>query len=131
MSKRIFSSEEQKQLKKNPNVENCSQGSITYAVAFKERAVQQYEKGYTATEIFKQAKFDINLIGRKQLGDCLRRWRRQFKKKGLIGLQDRRGRKKGKGRQTEVDRLKWLEAEVKYLKAENAFLAQLRAKRAE
>jgi hypothetical protein len=57
------------------------------------------------------------------------------KHKGLKGLSESRGRKKsGKQKTVELsaaERLQYLEAEVKYLKAENSFLAQLRAKRAE
>ncbi len=109
-------------------MQSCSKKSITYTRAFKEHAVQQYEAGLTATEIFKAAGFDLNLIGKKQPKFCLRRWRE-------FGCDNKRGRhhgaRKKDERNTETDRLKWLEAEVKYLKAENAFLAQLRAKRAE
>lgn len=135
MSKRIFSSEEQQLLHDNQFVKRCSDRSITYTTQFKEQAVRQYEEGLTSTEIFKRAGFDIDLIGRKQPKSCLRRWRAVYKKHGVIGLTEARG-KNGTGRKkkvyrTEADHLKWLEAEVKYLKAENAFLAQLRAKRAE
>lgn len=135
MSKRIFSSEEQQWLRENQNVKRCSDRSITYTTAFKEQAVQQYEGGLTSTEIFKRAGFDIDLIGRKQPKGCLRRWRATYKEKGIAGLTEARGKNsigtKKKQANTETDRLKWLEAEVKYLKAENAFLARLRAKRAE
>lgn len=135
MSKRIFSSEEQQLLQDNQYVERCSDRSITYTTQFKEQAVQQYEEGLTSTEIFKRAGFDIDLIGRKHPKGCLRRWRAVYKKHGIAGLTESRG-KNSTGRRkrpyrTEAERLKWLEAEVKYLKAENAFLAQLRAKRAE
>jgi transposase len=128
MSKRIFSSEEQVLLRSNNSVKRCSAKSITYATEFKKQAVRQYEAGLTTTEIFKAAGFDLNIIGKKQPKGCLRRWRTQ-------GCADRRGTHRGPRvkivQNTETDRLKWLEAEVKYLKAENAFLAQLRAKRAE
>lgn len=134
MSKRIFSSEEQQRLMANSNVKRCSERSITYTATFKERAVQQYAEGHTARDIFKQAGFDISLIGKKQPKFCLQRWRVRYKEEGTKGLADGRGQNRtGKKKRinTETDRLKWLEAEVKYLKAENAFLAQLRAKRAE
>lgn len=135
MSKRIFSSEEQQLLQKNQNVARCSDRSITYTTAFKENAVKQYEEGMSSTEIFRQAGFDLNLIGRRQPKCCLRRWRIRFKEYGIVGLTEARGKtstgRKKKRVNTETDRLKWLEAEVKYLKAENAFLARLRAKRAE
>jgi hypothetical protein len=55
----------------------------------------------------------------------------------LIGLQiETRGGHNGGGRfktkgLTETEKIKKLEAEVAYLKAENDFLAKLRAKRAE
>lgn len=128
MSKRIFSTEEQELLKSNQNVKSCSEKSVTYTSRFKELAVQQYEAGLTSSEIFKAAGFDLNLIGKKQPKCCLRRWRE-------FGCDDKRGTHRGPRvkivQNTETDRLKWLEAEVKYLKAENAFLAQLRAKRAE
>ncbi len=125
MSKRIFSREEQELLRNNPNVQYCSDKSITYTTTFKEQAVRQYEAGLTSTEIFKQAGFDLNLIGKQQPKECLRRWRT----KGCGDLRGKHNRERTI--RTETDRLKWLEAEVKYLKAENAFLAQLRAKRAE
>lgn len=135
MSKRIFSSEEIEQLRNNPYVRRCSDRSITYTTAFKERAVAEYEAGAASTEIFKSAGFDLNLIGRKQPKGCLRRWRERYKEKGSAGLTDARGKnstgRKKERTNTETERLKWLEAEVKYLKAENAFLAKLRAKRAE
>ncbi len=125
MSKRIFSDEEQERLKMNNNVLRCSEKAITYTIAFKEHAVLQYETGLTSTEIFKQAGFNLDLVGRQQPKECLRRWRTK-------GCEDLRGKHtRERSVRTETDRLKWLEAEVKYLKAENAFLAQLRAKRAE
>lgn len=109
-------------------MKRCSEKSISYTTAFKELAVKQYEAGLTSSEIFKTAGFDLNLIGKKQPKFCLRRWR-------AFGCDDKRGMHRGgrkkDERNTEIDRLKWLEAEVKYLKAENAFLAQLRAKRVE
>jgi len=135
MSKRIFSSEEQQQLKNNPNVERCSTKSITYTTAFKKRAVALYERGTTATDIFKESGFNLDLIGRRQPKNCLQRWRTRVKEVGVSGLKDTRGEnakgKKSQVRNTETDRMKWLEAEVKYLRAENDFLARLRAKRAE
>lgn len=133
MSKRIFSNEELRELEGNPNVAKVSTKSITYARKFKELALQQYEQGMSTSDIFKQAGFNFHVIGKKQPKSCLVRWRRQFKENGLEGLIDTRGKHETKRvpRNTETDRLKWLEAEVKYLKAENAFLAQLRAKRAE
>jgi hypothetical protein len=135
MNKRILSQEEREEILANSNVKSCSNKSITFTTIFKEKAVRQYQAGLTATEVFKQSGFNLNLIGKDIPHDCLRRWRKIVKHKGLKGLSESRGRKKsGKQKTVELsaaERLQYLEAEVKYLKAENSFLAQLRAKRAE
>ena len=77
------------------------------------------------------------MIGRKKPKSLIRDWNRIFKEKGLDGLKtETRGRGSGGGRPktrdlTDADKIKRLEAQVAYLKAENDFLAKLRAKRAE
>lgn len=135
MSKRIFSSEELERLHANPDILRVSAKSITYTIAFKEHAVAEYEAGATAREIFRRADLDPALVGTDHPKDCLKRWRSAVRRSGTKGLVDARGKhptnKKKRRINNETDRLKWLEAEVTYLKAENAFLAQLRAKRAE
>jgi len=99
------------------------------------RAIQQYNDGLTSTEIFKQGEFNLNLIGKDTPKECLRRWRKIIMNRGTKGLSESRGTKKSNrlktAKMSKVERVKYLEAEVKYLKAENAFLAQLRARRAE
>ncbi len=135
MSKRIFTEEQIDDLLRNKNIKRCSERSITFSTDFKTNAVKLYEQGLTSTEIFRQAGFDLNMTGRDTPKDCLRRWNKIVRKKGLKGLSEVRG-KKSRGRPktknlTKTDTIKRLEAEVAYLKLENDFLAKLRAKRAE
>lgn len=122
MSKRIFTNEQVEQIQRNSNVSACSHKSITYSEDFKLKALAQYKEGLTSREIFTLAGFDVEMIGKKTPKGCLRRWRRSTGKRG--------GRPKTRG-VTEEDKIKRLEAQVAYLKAENSFLAHLRAKRAE
>jgi transposase-like protein len=133
MSKRIFTGEQIEELLANENIAKCSEKAITYERDFKIRAVKQYnEDGMTAKEIFRQAGLDLNVIGRKQPKECLRRWNRIFRKKGIEGLSEVRGKNGGRPKTrnlTGAERMKKLEAEVAYLKAENDFLAKLRAGR--
>ena len=135
MSKRIFSGEQMKELLANENIAKCSDKSITYENDFKIRAIKQYnEDGLTSSKIFRQAGFDLDLIGRETAKDCLKRWNKMYRTKGVEGLADSRGTAKGGGRPkmknlTSADKIKRLEAEVAYLKAENDFLAKLRARR--
>jgi transposase len=138
MSKIIYTEDQVLRLKENVNVSDCSQRSIGYSRDFKLKAIKQYnEEGLTSSEIFRQAGFDLKLIGRGKPKECLKRWNRKYQQAGLIGLQieQRGGYRNGGGPKTkgltEAERIKKLEAEVAYLKAENDFLARLRAKRAE
>lgn len=139
MSKRIFTKEQIEQLLENEHVRTCSEKSITYSPAFKQMAVKNYEEGLTAIHIFKEAGFDLNIIGIDVPNDQLKQWRKIHKNQGMEGLsKERRGRSTGskRGRPktkglTDANRIERLEAENAYLKAENVFLAKLRAKRRE
>ena len=132
MSNRIFNQTEIKQLSKNKNVSKCSERSISYNKEFKIKAVRLYSEGMTSSEIFRQGGFLLEMIGRKKPKGCLRRWNKVYRTKGTAGLLiEARGRG-GRGRPkknnlTDSDKIKRLETEVAYLKAENDFLAKLRA----
>jgi len=135
MSKRIFNKEQIETLLQNPNVAGCSEKSISYRKDFKILAVRKYREGLPPSEIFKQAKLDIDMIGHETPKSCLRRWLKTFRKKGEAGLKvDGRGQSKSGGRPksianlTDEEKLKRLETEVAYLKEENRFLAKLRKK---
>lgn len=136
MSKRKFTTEQMADLRKNSNVAKYSDKAITYNKNFKVRAVRQYvEDGLAAKEIFRAAGFDLEAIGKDTPKMCLRDWRRIFKMKGSPGLMiETRGRSGGRPktkRLTDAKKIEYLEAKVAYLRAENDFLAKLRAKRAE
>ena len=137
MSKRIFTKEQIKELSKNKNVEKCSEKSITYSKEFKMKAVKQYYEEYLVSkEIFIQAGFELEIIGKDIPKQCLVRWKKKYQNKGEVAFkQENRGRAKGGGRpkkyknEPDKDKLERLEATVIYLKAENDFLVKLRAKR--
>lgn len=136
MSKRRFTAEQIADLQMNNNVARCSDKAITYDKDFKLRAIKQYiDDGLSAKQIFKDAGFDLNIIGQDKPKTCLKDWRRVFKIKGAAGLMlEARGRGGGRPRTielTDAKKIEYLEAKVAYLKAENDFLAKLRAKRAE
>lgn len=135
MSKRIFTREQIEEFLKNKNIKKCSEKSITYSKNFKMTAIKLYDQGLTSTEIFRQAGFDLNVIGKDKPKECLLRWNKIIKKKGVEGLNESRGRNsRGRPKTKNLsikDKIKRLETENAYLKAENDFLAKLRAKRAE
>lgn len=134
MSKRRFTADQIIELLKNANVAKCSEKSISYSKEFKQKAIRQYQKdGYSPRMIFEKAGFDLCLIGEDIPRGSLRRWRKTCAAKGLIGLNsETRGSGHGGGPPrtrglTDADRIKRLEIENAYLKAENDFLAKLRA----
>lgn len=136
MSKRRFSLGERKKLLENVNVTKCSDKAISYNKAFKIEAVRQYnEEGKISTEIFQEAGFNLKVVGKGTAISCLKRWRRIYKIKGQSGLsEETRGRSGGRPKKnglSDAERIEYMEAEIAYLKAENSFLAQLRAKRRE
>jgi len=127
----MFTDEQRALLLSNINVAKCSEKAITYSKEFKIKAVKQYNKGMSSSQIFIEAGLDPKVIGRKSPKDRLGDWRRIYNRKGEEGLICK---KRGGGRPKTRDitpeyKIKRLEAEVAYLKAENDFLAKLRAKR--
>jgi transposase len=135
MSKRIFTPEQIRELLQNPNVAKCSEKSIGYSKDFKLRAIKRYQEGCPPKQIFSEAGFNTALIGLKVPKWCLQDWLKIFNAKGEVGLKtDGRGKHKSGGRPkgikhlSDKDKLKYLEAQVAYLKAENDFLAKLRKK---
>ena len=125
MGTRRFNSEEQAGLALNPNVLKVSEKSITYKSEFKIRAVQQnLIEGKSPSQIFVEAGFDLEVIGRENPKRCLERWKKVFNKRGEDGLKcDRRG-KSATGRPLEreltvEEKLQRAETRIKYLEREN------------
>ena len=134
MAKVIYSAEQLKDLRANPNVKRCSERSITYASAFKQKAVKQYyEQGLSPRQIFIQAGFDLATLGQYKPKDCLKLWRKIYKVKGLAVLGseiDQRGKNR-KGKQKpkyDESNPEYLKAKIAYLEAENDFLRKLKTK---
>ena len=76
----------------------------------------------------------MEVIGSSTPKECLKSWNKVYKTRGLEGFIESRGRAGGRTKTknlSDTDRIKRLEIQIAYLKAENDFLAKLRAKRAE
>ncbi len=131
----IFSSVEIAELKKHPCVWSVSERSVNYTYEFKKRALEMYDQGVKPDEIWKQAGFDTSIWKKNYCKYTVKDWRRMVKDRGLESLTKPSGVQADDGyqraRSPEADRVRRLELQVKYLEAENNFLAKLRAKRAE
>ena len=128
----IFSSDEVAALKRNPCVFSCTERSINYTYEFKKRALELYAEGVGAKEIWRRAGFDVTRWKKHYFRLTIRDWRRVVARNGLEGLTRLGGIQFDRGPRIDArDTLGRLEMQVRYLKAENDFLAKLRAKRAE
>lgn len=127
-----FSEEEMAVLKKNPCVFDCTEKTVYYTVEFKKRALELRAEGVETKEIWRRSGFDVSKWKRHYFRLTLRDWKRVVQKNGIEGLANRGGTLHDRGPDhTKDDTLKRLKLQVKYLEAENAFLAKLRATRAE
>ena len=119
-------------LKQNPCVFNCTERSINYTCEFKKRALALHKEGVSAREIWRRSGFDTSKWQKHYFKGTLRDWKKVVEKHGIEGLLKPGGIQFDRGpNNTDKDKLKRLELQVKYLEAENDFLAKLRAKRAE
>jgi len=127
-----FSSEEIAELRRNPCVFDCTAKSVYYTIEFKQRALELQTQGVHTKEIWRRSGFDVRKWKKHYFRLTLRDWRRVVERSGLEGLMNPGGTPHDRGPDhTNKDTIKRLALQVKYLQAENDFLAQLRAKRAE
>jgi transposase-like protein len=127
-----FSDEEVALLRQNPCVFSCTANSVNYSYEFKKRALELHTEGVSAKEIWRRSGFDVSKWKSHYFKGTLRDWKQIVKERGVEGLLKVGGIQYDRGPDTaDTDKVKRLELQVKYLKAENDFLAKLRAKRTE
>ena len=82
----------------------------------------------TSRMIFKDAGFDVDVIGVKRIDSASRRWRMAYKDKGVLGLEDTRTLNSGRTLNRELtieDIIAKKDAEIEYLKAELELIKKL------
>lgn len=130
-----FSNEELAEFRKHPCVFSCAQKSINYTYEFKIHALEEHEKGVNAKEIWKRSGFNTSKWKEFYFRSTLRDWKRIVRRGNVSDLNNQGGVQHDdvitKSLKAEKDKIKRLELQIRYLQAENDFLARLRAKRAE
>ncbi len=128
MAKKLFSDKEVRLLAKNKYIVKVSNKAITFSFEFKKKFIEEYKLGKLPRLIFKEAGFDIEILGMKRVETAGKRWRKAFKENGELGLKDTRKGKSGRPLErklTDLEKIKRLEAQIKYLEIENEFLKKL------
>jgi len=96
MSKITFSKEVVEKLNQNIYVKRVSEKSITYSDEFKRIFIEEYLKGKTPRNIFSDAGFEIEALGKKRYEQAAARWIRAYRKNGIVGLRDTRRENSGR-----------------------------------
>lgn len=118
MSNILFDEEQQKQLRANHWVKSVTEKSISFTEDFKVYFINEYNLGKLPKQIFKDAGFDINMLGDKRIEQCTTRYKRQNKR--IEGFHDTRANNSGRriGKELSIDE------ENELLKKQNAKLQQ-------
>lgn len=120
MEKQTYTPEQIKILSKNKSIAHCGSAKTRYTAAFKQAALKQYNAGLSAVEIFQSAGIDLDIIGKRAPNRLMNQWRTALR----VDLD-----KNESPLNRPNNSLEMLRSQVAYLKAENHFLAQLRAKK--
>lgn len=130
MSKITFTEEDIVKLKKNKYVEKVTEHLIFFTYEFKVLFIEEDLSGKFPREIFEENGIHGNIIERKRIAKAAERWRRAYKKDGLIGLQSR---KSSVGRPisrelTKEEIIAKQDAKIKLLEAQVELLKKLDVK---
>ena len=101
MARGMLSSAEMDVLKKNPYVEDVNRQRILYTYEFKCFFMEQYLAGKRPVDIFRQAGFDVPMLGEKRIERATARWRAMYAANGMEALRGQvkaNAKKKGAAR---------------------------------
>lgn len=128
MSKIIFSEEDIKSLRTNPYVIKVSEKAITYSDEFKRLFIENYLQGKSPKQIFYEAGFDTQILGKKRYEQAAYRWLKAYNSDGIVGLRDTRKESSGRPRTTELSKdeiIKHQDAKIKLLEEQLELLKKL------
>ena len=87
MARGMLSSAEMDVLRKNPYVEDVNRQRIIYTYEFKCFFMEQYLAGKRPVDIFRQAGFDVPMLGEKRIERATARWRAMYAANGMEALR--------------------------------------------
>ncbi len=124
MSKILFTDAQVKKLNKNKWIKNITNKGITYTKEFKQKLVKECENYKKfPQDVFRECGIDPEIVGSARIQNSAYRWRKQYKKTGII--EDTRTTKSGNTLKRELsdkEKLERAEVKIKLLEAENELL---------
>ena len=82
MGRGYLKEEEIQELKKNPYVLDADNTRVLYTSDFKKHFIDEYKKGKKPVEIFRNAGFDVKMLGSKRIERASARWRETYNSGG-------------------------------------------------
>lgn len=127
MSKNLLTREQMKKLKENHYVSSVTPRVIIFTPEFKKWVYDQTTFGKPIEQIFEEAGFDVEVIGKKRM----RNFRYSIEKEsereeGFADLRKNNHRHEATGTEAQLaKKIKQLEHQVAYLQQENEFLKKI------
>lgn len=87
MGRGRFTREEMDRLLQNPYVTDVNRTSISYSREFKQLFMGEYTAGRRPVQIFRDAGFDIDILGSKRIERACARWKESYES-GTLGSQE-------------------------------------------
>ena len=124
-----FTKEEKELLELNPNIQTVLSNQVLYSKEFKEKAIEEYENGKSANQIFQDAGIDISILSKQYdyASKTISKWRNANKEKINIHSSKKKKRTKKTAYQKLLERNEYLEAENEFLKKLSALCNSYRA----
>lgn len=129
MSKYFIPEEYVRQLNEHPYVEKATEWAVSFTEEFKQLTYDEYYRGKGIRQVFEEAGFDVEMLGRKRLENFRRNIIKQAQRGS--GFTDCR---KDKSQQAPISseaqmqkRIRELERRNAYLEQENEFLKKIQS----
>ena len=87
MGRGRFTEEEMDRLLQNPYVADVNRTSISYSREFKQLFMREYTAGRRPVQIFRDAGFDIDMLGSKRIERACARWKESYES-GTLGSRE-------------------------------------------
>lgn len=104
MGRGRFTEEEMDRLLQNPYVTDVNRTSISYSREFKQLFMGEYTAGRRPVQIFRDAGFDIDMLGSKRIERACARWKESYES-GTLGAVRQLLRLPGTAERQEMNRL--------------------------
>ena len=123
MGRTYFTEDQQRELEKNPYIQNVSPKSITYTKEFKEKFEEDYRAGKLPSQILADMGIDHRILGKKRKDGLVARMK--LYELRPEGCEDTRKNNPGRPSTKELskaEKIERLEQKIAYLNQENEFL---------